>query len=597
MIPTLGPFVPFVPAYAIPKPVGDGCEAGTQAPGTGSEGFDPPPPGAFVDGHVDAWGGAVSEEACLRGQVGGRARSPSFPLSPKPSESFALPVGIEPTTFRLGSEKERLVAGPLQSFTVPISHENSPFHSLIGVDSKSLLENHIGGHIGGLEFLWGSEVSPKRYAKGRSPHKGVKLKQRKLPSGAVAWRAIFDDPDTGKETYVTLDALALPSADARKRWAVAKAQTLARRRMELASGAPRNTRKPLGEAVDDYFAAHTRLRERTLAIYTVAATKLREWASKVGIESTDDVTKAKLLAFRQSVADEPKRVSVKGGKRGQRVKSSEKRSPVAVNQDLRAAATVLGWMAEGDLLPKLSRDDLSRALRPVEAPRELPTFLSHSEIRALLEVALAHDEERFAITREEHLGLKPVGSTRKYEPAAPLALFCLLSGCRAGEAFGLAWSGVDLEGVGRIRLEASGTKTKIGRMVSLEVSPVLRSLLDAMKGNAGENAYVFGGKRALSRSSADAISTRLEERKAPKNFSWQVLRSTCQTFLTNAPGIYGGASAFAAAKRAGHSVAVAEARYAGLVDGIPSSARTLEAAMQIEDLAHAVVAAAKTRNA
>ncbi len=38
-------------------------------------------------------------------------------------------------------------------------------------------------------------------------------------------------------------------------------------------------------------------------------------------------------------------------------------------------------------------------------------------------------------------------------------------------------------------------------------------------------------------------------------FGWQVLRRTCGTFLTNAPGIFGEASAYRSARQLGHSVA------------------------------------------
>ena len=71
---------------------------------------------------------------------------------------------------------------------------------------------------------------------------------------------------------------------------------------------------------------------------------------------------------------------------------------------------------------------------------------------------------------------------------------------------------------------------------------------------------------------------------APPKFSLQVLRSTCGTFLTNAPGIFGAASAYRSARQLGHSVAIAEKHYLGLVRGISPTAGTLEAAMGIEDL-------------
>jgi hypothetical protein len=71
-----------------------------------------------------------------------------------------------------------------------------------------------------------------------------------------------------------------------------------------------------------------------------------------------------------------------------------------------------------------------------------------------------------------------------------------------------------------------------------------------------------------------------------------VLRQTCGTYLTNAPGIFGAASAYRSAKQLGHSVAVAERHYVGLVRGIPRDARTLEGAMQVEAQVKRAIAAA-----
>jgi hypothetical protein len=68
------------------------------------------------------------------------------------------------------------------------------------------------------------------------------------------------------------------------------------------------------------------------------------------------------------------------------------------------------------------------------------------------------------------------------------------------------------------------------------------------------------------------------------------MRRTCGTYLTNAPGIFA-ASAYRSAKQLGHSVQVAEKHYLGLARGISPTARTLEAAMQIESVLGRVIAA------
>ena len=60
------------------------------------------------------------------------------------------------------------------------------------------------------------------------------------------------------------------------------------------------------------------------------------------------------------------------------------------------------------------------------------------------------------------------------------------------------------------------------------------------------------------------------------------LRRTCAAVLTNAPAIYGAASAYRSAKRLGHSVVVAERHYVDLLRELPNQAKTLEAALGIE---------------
>ena len=68
---------------------------------------------------------------------------------------------------------------------------------------------------------------------------------------------------------------------------------------------------------------------------------------------------------------------------------------------------------------------------------------------------------------------------------------------------------------------------------------------------------------------------------------------TCGTYLTNAPGIYGGASAFYSARQLGHGVEVAQKHYVGLIRGIPRDAHDLENAMQITKEVEAVIADAE----
>lgn len=183
----------------------------------------------------------------------------------------------------------------------------------------------------------------------------------------------------------------------------------------------------------------------------------------------------------------------------------------------------------------------------------------------------------------------PLGTTRRFEPIAPFVAFLLLSGCRVGEALTLKWEAIDLDAldgdskkVGEIHLKAADVKTAQARVVDLSVTPALRALLAAMKLRAGKNRFVFGGRDSLPYSAVEGARKRLRTEYGAPTFSWQNLRQTTASFLTNAPSIFGSASAYRSAAQLGHAVEVAQRRYVGLVRGISRDARTVEAAMQIE---------------
>ena len=228
------------------------------------------------------------------------------------------------------------------------------------------------------------------------------------------------------------------------------------------------------------------------------------------------------------------------------------------------------------------------ALKPLEVSREPIKFMKEHDCKKLLEAAMRHDEHTFKLTRDEAAGLRPVGTTPRHEPIAPFTAFVLLSGMRLGEALRLQWDDVDLAAApaGSIHIEGKTNKTKTYREVDLAVSPALRSLLVTMQLKSGGKGSVFGLTEGL----AEAAAKRLKAlHGAPKSFGWQVLRRTCGTYLTNAPGIFAGASAYRSAKQLGHSVQVAERHYVGLVKGIPVEAHDLESAMQIGEQLNAIV--------
>ncbi len=431
----------------------------------------------------------------------------------------------------------------------------------------------------------------------RSPHPGVVLLPPDPAQRRPHWRARFDDPDTERETKITLADL--PTAEARRDWAIRKSRALGKRRMDLDAGAHRVTGTKLADALDRYFEDHPELRPGTRGIYKRAADKLAAWGAKTGVHSADDLTGPKVVAFRASLVREPLRAPEQGGKRGSRKAAEQSRAPSTVNSELRAIGTVLGYLRKLGLLPRLTADDLADGLAKLAGNVERVDYRKPVELRKLFEAALSHDAATFEATREEHAGKRPPGTTPRYRQFAPFVAAALLTGMRAGELIDLDWKQVDLEAldhdgkpVGEIYVSAA-SKTHRARTVGLEVSPALRALLAAMKLRSGGKGSVFG----LTRGEAKATERRLRsEYGAPDRCNWQALRRTCGTFLTHAPGIFGAASAYRSAKQLGHSVAVAEKHYVDVARGIQRDARTLEAAMQIEaELQRVIEAASNSR--
>ncbi|HEX5658649.1 MAG TPA: hypothetical protein VFX59_15705 [Polyangiales bacterium] len=383
-----------------------------------------------------------------------------------------------------------------------------------------------------------------------------------------------------------LDGMALRTAEARRDWAIAKSKSLAKRRMEIASGAPRAMGVPLKDAIARYYRAHPHLSPRSVLDYGLATDKLFSWATRVNIRVADDLTRAKLMEFRETLIREPKKVTVKGAKRGARGSSLSRRAPHSVNGELRKVRTVLGYLRKIDLLPRLTNDDLKDGCQALAVNQERIAYLPAERCQQLMTAALAHDAVVFAETREEHAGLRTRGTTARHTSIAPFVAFVLLTGMRFGEALEIKWEQIDLTArdddgheVGEIHLLASGTKTKRARTVGLDVSPALRGILLMLFESSCGTGRVFSFTEGV----AEAAARRLRDSfDAPANFSWQMLRRTCGTYLTNAPGIFGAASAYRSAKQLGHSVLVAEKHYLGLVRGIPRTARSLEAALQIE---------------
>lgn len=439
-------------------------------------------------------------------------------------------------------------------------------------------------------------MTPARRSR-RPKHPGVVLLK---PDAArrIGWRARYVDPDSEETVKVSLDP-ALTTSELREDWAVRKAKAIDKRRLELEGGAHRATGTPLSDALDQYFKDHPQLRAKTLEVYKAAAAKLNGWAARARVRTADDLTGPKLVAFRAELLREPKRGRVKGGKRGAMKATDQKRSPHTINRELRSVMTVLNYLRKLALLPRISSDDLKDGLQRIAVGTERVDYRKPAELQKLLEAAMRHDADVFKATRAEHAaGKGRVGETLRREvPIAPFVACVMLTGMRFGEVIDLQWRQVELDAldnegrvVGEIHL-SSATKTKKSRTIGLEVSPALRKLLATLHLKSDKKGSVFN----LTRDTANTALRRMQkEFGAPSGAGWQALRRTCGTYLTNAPGIFGAASAYRSAKQLGHSVQVAEKHYVDVARGIPRDARTLEAAMQIEQLMQAMLNAAAT---
>ncbi|MCE9635430.1 MAG: tyrosine-type recombinase/integrase [Planctomycetes bacterium] len=435
----------------------------------------------------------------------------------------------------------------------------------------------------------------------RSSHPGVVLLARRLPVSGTAWRARFRDPDTGRTIYRTLDPQACSTADTRKEFAVFLSRTLANRRTAIACGAPTITSTPFVSAVASYFATgEARLRPATLLTYRESVALFTDWAKRNGLRDVEAIAPAHLSEFRETMIARRATKSVPGRAVGTKVSRTVPLRPASVNHHLRAVSAFLNWARRLGKTPRLNRDTIAEGLARLAMPAPQPTPLTTQQVRDLIAAAMRHDGTTWALTRAEHAAdamAEGVHRTPRYRAVAPLVVFSLLTGCRIGEAIRLRWSDVDLNApdadrnpVGEVRLDATATKTHTARRVGLEVAPRLRALLATMKLRARGEPFVFGGAAALPQWDADNARDRLVAQFGAPAFTFQRLRQTAGTFLTNAPGIFGAASAFLSAKQLGHSVTIAERHYVGLVRGIPRDARTLDDAMQIADALDAVVA-------
>jgi integrase len=295
-----------------------------------------------------------------------------------------------------------------------------------------------------------------------------------------------------------------------------------------------------------------------------AIAAFRTWAASAKVTTVSDVTTAAIAAFRVHAISRPSRRKAKGGSRTDVVEATDGRSAAAVNFELAVIKSMMEALRRTGTLT-LTSDGIADNLRLLALEHARPDPLRPAQIRDLLTAAARHDEDHPAIR--------------------PLVIFMLLTGMRLGEAKRVTWADVDLHEQ-TIRVVAG--KTKRERTVDMTVSPALARMLTAMRG-AGKSGRIFAGQTAKARlrliadygAPAFQWSTR---NSRPGERSVPTLRSTCGTYLANAPGIFGKEAARRESDQLGHGIAVFERHYLGAMRRISPDAKTLEDAMESADL-------------
>lgn len=331
-------------------------------------------------------------------------------------------------------------------------------------------------------------------------------------------RARWRDPVTGRRVVRALPRDPVQATQ----WLLRKSAELMLRRARTEP--PPGQSMPLELAAAKYLQERHRLRESTLTQYRYSLQKFVAWMGN------KPVTQAQLRAWRAAL-DRPGVAAA------------------SVNRDLAGVSAFLNHARKsGDifLLSDQIKDGLERLPKDHEKQRPL-SLAEVAQLVGALDGAVA--------------GLSSVpGQGELLARYRAFVLTTLLTGMRVSECLNLQPDRFEPE-ARRIVLRRADTKTKKGRVIDLDVSPSVIGLL------AG--ALPWG----LTKNQVRALRERLHPAQTFKR-----MRVTCGTYLTCAPGIYGGSSAYMSAARLGHSVAIAEEFYVGVVQVDPS-AKTLEAAL------------------
>lgn len=294
-------------------------------------------------------------------------------------------------------------------------------------------------------------------------------------------------------------------------------------------------RKTLGDLFDKYEAAAA-LR---LKSWDGVKRRLDWWREKAGGELLDDITPARIAAWRDELLATPKR---NGG--GQRTGADVNRALAALSAAMKHGINELEW---------IEKNPVKRVTKQTEAGGRV-RYLTDEELPRLL----------VAVRASPHPDLLPA------------VLLALTTGARSGEIMGLRWSQIDFKNR-TITLHHGETKNDAGR--ALPLSGEIVELLKARnKVRQIDDDRVFPPpdgckvlelrdpwKAALVQAGIDVRPANYKGRNSDlmtSNFRWHDLRHTAASYLTMA-----GVSAIEVARVLGHKTLAMSLRYSHLAPG------------------------------
>lgn len=365
----------------------------------------------------------------------------------------------------------------------------------------------------------------------RSPHPGIvvlKPQPETRRPALIRWR----DPATQK--FRTEKLPELPAKELRK-WLRTRSYELEGQRLQLGPIKPRVPSVATADVLEKFFG-EIRVADSTAAAYRRTVDRALAWPDMP--KAASELSLAVLRNLRAWL-------------------NRPDLAAATVNFHLCNLSVILRHSRLAGRVP-LDDSDIKDGLAAFRSDAEKKTPLSVEQIRQLV------------IALNGFIG--EAGDAPAEDPALfrGYVLTLLLGGERASEARALQWDEIHSD---HIWLPSYKSKTRRSRKVTFAESPSLPRILQALP-KAGSYVFPFNQARASYLRNLVPV---------PFDWTFQQLRVTCGSYLTCAPGIYGGASAYMSAARLGHSVQIAERHYVNTVS-VPATAKTLEDAYNIADL-------------